>query len=155
MGISFDITAEYFKNGILAAGKGVKKKSVISSGKNSSVVRGVCHLMSTSTSYPSIHTSISAIFSSPLSLCQKNRIYESNNIKHDISRKKQFRIYIFWIFSYITNLVVKQPSLSFYRNLYSYNFMAENGILSLFPSNTYLLHSTPVCNFHVRIEGLT
>ena len=46
MGISFDITAEYFKNGILAAGKGVKKKSVISSGKNSSVVRGVCHLMS-------------------------------------------------------------------------------------------------------------
>ena len=129
---------------------GVKKKSVISSGKNSSVERGVCHLMSTSTSQPSIHTSKSAIFSSPLSLCQKNRIYETNNIKHDISRQKQFRIYILWIFSYIVKL-----SLYFDRNLYSYDFMAENEILSLFLCNTYLLHSTQVRNFHVRIEGLT
>ena len=120
MGISFDITAEYLKKGMQRVG--VKKKSVISSGKNSSVERGVCHLMSTSTSQPSIHTSKSAIYSSPLSLCQKNRIYETNNIKHDISRQKQFRIYILQIFSYI----VKQPSLYFDRNLYGYDFMAEN-----------------------------
>ena len=67
--------------------------------------------------------------------------------------KSNVEFIYFLFFSYITNLVVKQPRLYFYRNLYSYDFMAENEILSLFLSNTCLLHSTPVRNFHVRIEG--